>query len=36
MLEMSTPAPTDAPLDMVKLMAVAAKHNLEILGPLPE
>jgi quercetin dioxygenase-like cupin family protein len=33
-LEMSTPAP--APPDMERLMAVAAKYRIDILGPLPE
>jgi quercetin dioxygenase-like cupin family protein len=33
-LEMSEPAP--APPDMAKLMAVAAKYSVDILGPLPE
>jgi len=33
-LEMSEPTP--APPDMAKLMAVAAKYRIDILGPLPE
>jgi ketosteroid isomerase-like protein len=33
-VEMSEPAP--APPDMAKLMAVAAKYSVDILGPLPE
>lgn len=33
-LELSEPAP--APPDRAKLMAVAAKYNVDILGPLPE
>jgi hypothetical protein len=28
--------PPAAPPDMGKLMALAAKYNIEILGPLPE
>ena len=40
-LEMSEPAldphtPPTAPPDMEKLMTLAAKHKIEILGPLPE
>jgi len=33
-VEMSGPAP--APPDMTKLLAVAAKYSIDILGPLPE
>jgi quercetin dioxygenase-like cupin family protein len=33
-VEMSEPAP--APPDMAKLMALAAKYSIDILGPLPE
>ena len=33
-VEMSEPAP--APPDMAKLMTVAAKYSIDILGPLPE
>ena len=33
-LDMSEPAP--APPDMAKLMAVAAKYQIDIHGPLPE
>jgi quercetin dioxygenase-like cupin family protein len=33
-LDMSEPAP--APPDMAKLVAVAAKYSIDILGPLPE
>jgi uncharacterized protein (TIGR02246 family) len=40
-IEMSDPAtertlPPPAPPDMAKLMALAAKYNIDILGPLPE
>jgi quercetin dioxygenase-like cupin family protein len=34
-LGMSTPAPTTEPPDMDKLTTLAAKHQIEILGPLP-
>jgi quercetin dioxygenase-like cupin family protein len=34
-IEMSDPAPSVEPPDMNKLMALATKHNVEILGPLP-
>jgi len=34
-LGMSDPVPSTAPLDMNKLMTLAAKHQIEILGPLP-
>lgn len=34
-IEMSGPAP-DAPPDIERLIAVAAKYQIEILGPLPE
>ena len=33
-VEMSDPAP--APPDMAKLMTLAAKYSIDILGPLPE
>jgi quercetin dioxygenase-like cupin family protein len=35
-LEMSEPKPSAEPPDLDKLMSVAAKHNIEILGPLPK
>ena len=35
-IEMSELAPSTGPPDMEKLMALAAKYNNEILGPLPE
>ncbi|MCK6627613.1 MAG: cupin domain-containing protein [Anaerolineae bacterium] len=35
-LEMSEPTPPDGPPDLDKLVAVAARYNIEILGPLPE
>lgn len=35
-IEMSEPTPPAGPPDLAKLMLVAAKHNIEILGPLPE
>lgn len=34
-LGMSDPAPSTEPPDMNKLMRLAAKHHIEILGPLP-
>src|SRR5918992_1226139 len=35
-IEMSESAPPSGPPDMEKLMALAAKYDNEILGPLPE
>jgi quercetin dioxygenase-like cupin family protein len=35
-IEMSEPTPPVGPPDLDKLMSVAAKHNIEILGQLPE
>jgi quercetin dioxygenase-like cupin family protein len=35
-IEMSEPGPPTGPPDMGKLMALAAKYNIDILGPLPE
>jgi hypothetical protein len=35
-IEMSEPTPPAGPPDLDKLMSVAAKHSIEILGPLPE
>jgi quercetin dioxygenase-like cupin family protein len=35
-IEMSEPTPPTGPPDMGKLMALAAKYDNEILGPLPE
>jgi quercetin dioxygenase-like cupin family protein len=35
-MEMSEPGPPTGPPDMGKLMALAAKYKIEILGPLPE
>jgi quercetin dioxygenase-like cupin family protein len=35
-IEMSEPAPPTGPPDMAKLMTLAAKYNIDILGPLPD
>ena len=35
-LELGVPFTDTAPPDMAKLMAVAAKYKIDILGPLPE
>ena len=35
-LELSVPFNDFTPPDMAKLMAVAAKYKIDILGPLPE
>jgi len=36
MLELSEPTPPAGPPDFAKLMSVAARYQVEILGPLPE
>jgi quercetin dioxygenase-like cupin family protein len=35
-IDMSNPEPPAGPPDMDKLMSLAAKYNIEILGPLPD
>jgi hypothetical protein len=35
-MEMSEPTPQTGPPDMEKMMALAARYDNEILGPLPE